>query len=257
MVAAAQLRKAQIRAEQARPYANKLKQLLDNFPSTELSHPLLQERQVKKVIILIVGSDRGLCGSYNYNVLAKADKFIKSFPKDQVELIPIGRKIVDYYSRRKANIRYRITLWDKIPFHDIAQLGNLLIDAFVDEECDAVYLVYTDYINVMSRKVNIEQLLPLEKTLVHEGHLKGDYIMEPSGDQLFATLLPRYCSSKIQAALNEAYASELAARILSMKAATNNADDMILSLKLESNKIRQAAITREIAEISNGAQSLL
>jgi F-type H+-transporting ATPase subunit gamma len=256
MVAAAQLRKAQIRAEQTRPYATKLKEMLDNFPSNELSHPLLQERPVKKIFLLVIGSDRGLCGSYNFNVLSKADQFLKKYSAEQVELIPIGRKIVDYYSNTNWQIRYRITMWDKIPYHDIAQLGNMLINAFIAEECDAVWITYTEYINVMNRKVHIEQLLPLDKTLVHKSGKSGEAILEPSGDSLFAELLPRYAASKIQAALFESYASELAARILSMKTATNNAEEMILDLRLQSNKIRQASITREIAEISNGAQSL-
>lgn len=253
MVAAAQLRKAQLKTEQSRPYATMLKQLLDNFSSADLSHPLLCERPIQKLTLLIIGSDRGLCGSHNANLFSKADRFLHDYQLDQIELIPIGRKVVDYYGNKKWKIGHRMIWWDKISYHEISMLGNRLIQSFIAKETDAVYIAYTEYINVLSRKVVIDRLLPLEGSLLHK--TRNQRYLEPSAEQLFSALLPRFFSSKIQSALNEAHASELAARILSMKTATTNAEDMILRLRLESNKLRQASITREIAEISSGAQS--
>lgn len=262
MVAAAQLRKAQQKAEQSRPYAYKLKQILDHVSSSDISHPLLEKRAAtNKTGLIIVGSDRGLCGSYNTNIFSKADKFLKQFAKDKgkIELIPVGRKVVEHYQRDKWTIRHSITGWERLSYHDVRLLANQLISWYLEEHFDEVWLIYTHYINVISRQVILEKFLPFEETVpkvVTRERSRLDYIFEPSAAEIYEDILPRYFITKIQTVLHEAYASELGARIFSMKAASTNAIEMIEKLTLERNKVRQASITREIAEITSGAENL-
>ncbi|MBA2728575.1 MAG: ATP synthase F1 subunit gamma [Parachlamydiaceae bacterium] len=257
MVAAAQLRKAQNKAEQSRPYITKLKEVLDAVSPAEQTHPLLGKRlHTNKTALIIVGSDRGLCGSYNTNIFSQADKFLKTIPHDKVELIPIGRKVIDYYQRQKWPIKHSISGWERLPYHDVRLLAQQLIDWYTFEDFDEIYLIYTRYVNILSRKVLIEKFLPFDIPEKDVNQYQVDYIFEPDIEEIYSELLPRYCITKVQTILHEAYASELAARILSMKAATTNADEMILRLTLVRNKVRQAAITREISEITSGAENL-
>lgn len=257
MVAAAQLQKAQTKAEQSRPYIAELKTILDEVSPEEHSHPLLGKRSATNTTgLIIVGSDRGLCGSYNTNIFLQADKFLKQFNPDQIEIIPIGRKVIEYYQRQDWTIKHSIAGWERLPFHDIRLLAQQLMKWYISEDFDEIWLIYTRYINVLSRKVMLEKFLPIQKPMAKVEKQTVDYIFEPNVEEIYADLLPRYCISKVQTILHEAYASELAARIFSMKAATTNADEMIERLTLERNKIRQAAITREISEITSGAESL-
>jgi len=257
MVAAAQLRKAQNKAEQSRPYITKLKEILDAVSPAEQTHPLLGKRiSTNKTALIIVGSDRGLCGSYNTGIFSQADKFLKQFPHDKVEIIPIGRKVIEYYQRQKWPIKHSIAGWERLPYHDVRLLTQKLIDWYLIEDFDEIYLIYTRYINVLSRKVLVEKFLPFDKPEHKAGQFNVNYIFEPNIEDIYDELLPRYCVTKVQTILHEAYASELASRILSMKTATNNANDMIERLTLVRNKVRQAAITREISEITSGAENL-
>ncbi len=259
MVAAAQLRKAQLKAEQSRPFAVKLKQILDHVSQSDFSHPLLGKKtKSNKTGLIIVGSDRGLCGSYNTNIFLKADKFLKNFKKDkeQIELIPIGRKVVEHYQREKWPIKHSIIGWERLSYHDVRLLANRLIGWYLAEDFDEIWLLYTHYVNVLSRQIILEKFLPIERTSNKPEQPHLDFIFEPNPKAIYDEILPLYCVTKIQTVLHEAYASELGARIFSMKSATKNAIDMIERLTLERNKIRQASITREIAEITSGAENL-
>lgn len=259
MVAAARLRRAQAKAEQSQPYARKMRQILENLASasTDFTHPLYQEREVKRTGLVVVAADRGLCGSYNTNLFQAADRFLKNYPLDKIELILVGRKGVDYYRRRKWKIKHRIPEWGgKISFIQIKSLANQLVSWFQNGELDEVWLIYTHFISIASRKVLVEKFLNLEKPQSKKRKLFSDYIFEPNPAEIYAEILPRYCVTKIQTVLAEAYASELAARMISMGAATKNAEEMIEDLTLVRNKARQASITKEMLEITSGAEAL-
>jgi len=259
MVAAARLRRAQAKAEQSQPYASKMRQILQNLASasTDFTHPLYEQREVKKTGLVVVAADRGLCGSYNTNLFLAADRFLKRYTPDRVELMAVGRKAVDYYRRRKWAIRHRVPEWGgKIAFPQVKTLANQLVSWFLLGELDEVWLVYTHFISIPSRKVVIEKFLNIEKPKTGEKQLTSDYIFEPNPTEIYAEILPRYCVTKIQTVLDEAYASELAARMISMGAATKNAEEMIDHLTLVRNKARQASITKEMLEITSGAEAL-
>jgi len=258
MVAAARLRKAQAKAEQAQPYAAKMRQILENLAtaSSEFTHPLYQQREVNKTGLVVIAADRGLCGSYNTNIFQVADRFLRQTGQDKVELIVVGRKAVEYYRRRKWTIKKRVPEWGgKITFLQIKNLTNELVQWFLDEELDEIWLAYTHFISIPSRKVVLEKFLNIEKPKT-EQKITTDYIFEPNPVEIYAEILPRYCVTKIQTVLAEAFASELAARMISMGAATKNAEEMIENLTLVRNKVRQAAITKEMLEITSGAEAL-
>ena len=259
MVAAARLRKAQAKAEQAQPYAAKMRQILENLAtaSSEFTHPLYQQREVKKTGLVVIAADRGLCGSYNTNLFQAADRFLREKGSDKVELIVVGRKGVEYYRRRKWTIKKRVPEWGgKITFQQTKNLTNQLVDWFLTGELDEVWLVYTHFISIPSRKIVLEKFLKFEKPKSEEKQVFTDYIFEPNPAEIYSEILPRYCVTKIQTVLAEAFASELAARMISMGAATKNAEEMIENLTLVRNKVRQASITKEMLEITSGAEAL-
>jgi F-type H+-transporting ATPase subunit gamma len=259
MVAAARLRKAQAKAEQAQPYASKMRQILENLAtaSSEFTHPLYQQREVKKTGLVVIAADRGLCGSYNTNIFQTADRFLKQAGQDKVELIAVGRKAVEYYRRRKWTIKKRVPEWGgKITFQQTKNLTHELVDWFISGELDEIWLAYTHFISIPSRKVVLEKFLKIEKPKTEGKQVITDYIFEPDPVEIYAEILPRYCVTKIQTVLAEAFASELAARMISMGAATQNAEEMIENLTLVRNKVRQAAITKEMLEITSGAEAL-
>lgn len=261
MVAASRLRKAQAKAEMSRPYFAQLEDILHQLISEarDFSHPLIDKRSVKKIGFVIVAGDRGLCGGYNHNVFSTTEKVLKKYQPSQVELFLIGRKAIDYFSGKNLKIRKKISDWGgKITFTRLQELTQSLIEYYLNGEFDEIWLIYTHYLSISARVVKIEKLLNIE--FAQDGNkkenLSSNTIFEPSIPEIFAEILPRYCIAKIQSALNESYASELAARIFSMRAATKNADEMIEKLTLVRNKVRQSGITRELLEISACVESL-
>ncbi len=260
MVAASRLHHVQMKVKQSRPYVNKIKEILDQLSqvaSTDYCHPLLEQREVKKVGVVVIAADMGLSGSYNKDVFSATDKFLKSYKQDQVELILVGRKAVEHYRRRSWPIRYELGEWgEKLTQQQVMTFANDLVSWFLLGELDEVWFVYTHYITMMSRKVVVEKFLNVSQQSKEASKSSGDYIFEPAPQEIYGALLLRYCLTKVQTTLNEAYASELAARIFAMKAATTNADDMIEKLTLVRNKVRQAGITKEMLEITSGAEGL-
>lgn len=261
MVAASRLRRAQAKAELSRPYFTKLRDILHKVvaASPDFSHPLIDGREVKnKIGFVIIAGDRGLCGSYNNNVFTATEKELKKFNPSQIELTLIGRKANDHFSNKSWKIANKVVDWGgKITYQQVENLSRHLMDQFTAGALDEVWLIYTHYINTAARSVMIEKLLNIE-VLEQENDLQGtaSYIFEPSIGDIFATVLPRYAAAKIQSALHESYASELAARIFSMRAATKNAKEMIGKLTLTRNKVRQSNITRELIEITACVESL-
>lgn len=260
-VAAARLRNAQSQAEQSRPYILKLRHILEKVAASDVTHPFFEQREVKKIGVVIFSSERGLSGSYNANIFSAADRFLKNYSPDQVELILLGRKAGDYYKNKQWVIRQQINqLVEKRVLDEIKSFSNHLVHWYLTGEFDEIWLVYTHYISVMNRKVQIDKFLNIKKKQLHnaleedEKKTVFNYIFEPNPEEILAEILPRYCFTRIETALYEAYASELGARIVAMQTASKNSKEMITELTLVKNKTRQRDITREMIEISTGAE---
>jgi len=256
-VAAVHLRRAQAKAEQSRPYLLKLKKILENFGSCGIHHPLYEQRKAKKIALVVISADRGLCGAYNANIMLAADNFLKEHAPETVELILVGRKAIEYYKKKKWRIRFQFPSFDaKTSFHNIHLFSKRLVDWFLAKELDQIWLVYTQYISIAERKIAVEKFLNIEKEVSSQKPVKLSYIFEPDPQKVLAAIIPRYCDMRIQMALQEAYAAELSSRIMAMRSASKNSEDLIYQLTLTRNKIRQTEITKETIEISSGSESL-
>jgi F-type H+-transporting ATPase subunit gamma len=266
MISAARLRKAQERAFNARPYASLLKEVLASLAARtgelpeERRHPLLARRPPERILALVLSGDRGLCGAFNTNVLRAAERFLAEHLSQQVRLVAIGRKGRDYFRRRSAQIvREYVGIFTKLDYGNAREIATNVITEYSEETVDAVYLVYNEFKSVMAQRIVVEQLLPLPDFRPAEGAASGtmiDYIYEQPPEEIYARLLPRYVEIQVYRALLESAAAEHAARMTAMDSATNNAGDMIDSLTLTMNRIRQAAITKEIIEVVSGAAAL-
>ena len=257
MVAAAKMRKAQERMEQARPYSRRLSDLIKELiPDVERSIlPLLENREKSKHTYVIITSDRGLAGSFNTNVLKKAQKEIDAIGKEDVDLICIGKKARDHFKARNYNIiSEHLDFWNELNFDHAVGYGKEIVKQFVSGKTDHIQVVYNEFVSVATQQVISEQLLPLE---YGEGDtVSEDKIYEPSKDDIVLSLIPKHLNVQVWKYLLESYASEQAARMLAMENATTNAQDMIRDLTLEFNKARQTAITMEILDIVGGAEAL-
>ena len=262
MVSAAKLRRAQEAAVQARPYAEKMTELLKNVSARVSSeaHPLLTSREEKKVQLVLFTSDRGLCGGFNTNMIRAAEAFIRQHAEDrQIQLTLVGRKGADHFRRRGAEIADRyIDVLYKAPDEFASEIAEKLISRFVSGEVDAVYIVYSRFRSALSQVPTVEKLLPvtLEETDQAQAQQQTEYLYEPGVEQLLASLLPRITAVAVQRALLEATASEHGARMTAMESASGNAAKMIGSLTLQMNRARQASITRELLEIVGTAEAL-
>jgi len=266
MVAASKLRRAQERTQQARPFATQMLRVLNSLATRvdPALHPLLDERATQKaggrVLLFVITADRGLCGSFNTNVIKSSGQFITENPGRQVALGLVGRRGRDYFARRGFEVRYeQVNLFASVKFEDAQSIARAGMDAFLNGEADGVYLVYNEFKSVMVQRVVIERLLPIPRL-----ELQGpdgtaaptEYLYEPEPTQLFEHLIPTHVEAQVFRALLESNAAFFAAQMTAMDAATRNSGDMIESLTLYMNKVRQAAITREIIEVVSGAQAL-
>jgi F-type H+-transporting ATPase subunit gamma len=259
MGAAAKLHKAQVQAEHSRPYHAVMKEILDKVAAAanDLCHPLLMQHTVHKIALVVVGSDKGLCGPYNTNLYHATEKFLSKYKPEEADLILIGHTAIDHFQRRPWLIREQYTDWvGKATFSQIRSLTFQLVHWFLDGVYDEIWIAYTDYITVFSNQVVVKKFLNITIPQPEHKVAAYDYIFEPNPEEILAELLAHYSFAQIQNALYEAYASELASRIVAMRAATKNADEMIESLTLQRNKMRQAGITREMIEIASGVESL-
>jgi F-type H+-transporting ATPase subunit gamma len=258
MVAAAKLRRAQTRVESARPYGLKMQQMLESLAGAAagLNHPLFEERPVKTTLLVVISADRGLCGSYNSNILRTANRFLKEMPKDSVRLGLIGKKAVTFFKKRPVPIAFKIDqTGGKADLALVRNLANDITAMFQSGEVDEVKLLYTRFITISSSKVMVERFLPIEKPS-ETNNINTDYIFEPDAAGIFGDLVPRYCLTKVLMALLESFASEFGQRMIAMGNATRNADEMIENLTLVRNKARQATITKELLDIVGGAEAL-
>jgi F-type H+-transporting ATPase subunit gamma len=262
MVSAAKLRRAQEAAVAARPYAEKMTELLKNVAARVAieAHPLLQTREEKKLDLVLFTSDRGLCGGYNANLIRAAEAFLRRHaPDKEVELTLVGRKGADHFRRRRAPIADRyLNVLATAPDELAALIGQKLISRFINGETDAVYILYSHFRSALSQVPTLEKLLPVALSETDDGAAQQltEYLYEPGIEQLLASLLPRITEVAVQRALLEATASEHGARMTAMDSATSNAAKMIGSLTLQMNRARQASITRELMEIVGTAEAL-
>ena len=257
MVSAAKLRRAQEAAERARPYAAKLSEMFSAVAAgvEPEAHPLLARRPERRVDLLVVTSDRGLCGGYNANLLRFAETFIRQREAAETAIAVVGRRGLDYYRRRSANVLLHRLGILTTPASEMAhELAAEVTRRFEAEETDAVYLIYTRFRSALSQVPSAVPLLPVATPATEVA--PADYIFEPPRTELLALLLPRYVETVITQALLEAIASEHGARMTAMDNATRNASDMIGRLTLSMNRARQATITKELMEIVSGAEAL-
>ncbi|QJW44829.1 ATP synthase F1 subunit gamma [bacterium BFN5] len=255
MVAAARLRRAQEKATASKPYTEKIQEILASVAAhtKDSNHPLLEVREVKRTVYVVLSSDKGLAGAYSTNVFKELLPQIAD--KATTGLVTVGRKARDYFRRRGFTIDAEYTGFSEKPTFDHAwAIARDLSQRFQNGECDEIYLVYTQFFSPINLKPTTLKLLPLA---AHSGEQAStDYIFEPSADEVLGLLLPKYLETTIFGALMQAAASELGARMTAMEAATDNAEEIISKLILNYNKVRQATITREISEIVGGAEAL-
>jgi F-type H+-transporting ATPase subunit gamma len=272
MVAASKLRRAQERIMSARPYAMQMRRVLSSV-ATRVDpslHPLLTLREAtpeSRTLLIVVTGDKGLCGSFNTNVIKAAGAFVTQSPI-RCSLGLVGRKGRDFFVRRGFAVMFeQIGIFQKLAPDDARTIGQTAIDAFTSGEVDRVVLVYNEFRSVISQRVVVEQLLPISREEVvdvapvtgaspGEGYAQVDYLYEPSPEEILKKLLPRYVGVQVYHALLESNAAFFAAQMTAMDTATKNSAEMIASLTLYMNKVRQAAITREIIEVVSGAEAL-
>jgi F-type H+-transporting ATPase subunit gamma len=257
-VAAARLRRAQESALAARPYAQELAKMLRSIMGRidEPKHPLLAIRPEERVLVIVLTGERGLAGAFNTNILKKAGEVLKANKGKKLSVIPVGKKGRDALKRAGFDFAAEfINVLAKVEFSTAREIARLVTELYSKEEIDSVYVVFSEFKNVISANLVVEKLLPVEKLEAPEGESQTDYIYEQPAEKLLDRLLPRYVETTVLRAMLESSASEYAARMTAMEAATKNAGEVIQGLTLHMNKVRQAAITREIIEIVSGASS--
>jgi F-type H+-transporting ATPase subunit gamma len=272
MVSAAKLRRAQERVFNARPYSELIRQLLASVmaraeagraPGDDAPlHPLLAQRPEQRVLLLVLSGDKGLAGAFNSNIIKAAQRFADEHEGrgQRVDVIPIGRKGRDYFRRRRPLEIEWVNIFARLTLGHAREIGGEVTRRFAAEECDAIYLLYNEFRTVLSQRLAVERLLPLPPPAEAPGGAGDgvlvDYIYEQPATDIFRELLPRYVEVQVLRALLESAAAEHAARMTAMDAATSNAAEMIESITLNMNRIRQATITKEIIEIVSGAAAL-
>lgn len=265
MVSAAKLRRAQDAIIQMRPYAKKLQEMLGNIVSNgegDINLALAKVRPVEKVLVIVITSDRGLCGGYNSNLikLAKHDikaKYPAQFAKGNVEILPLGKKGYEHFSKNKYKVVDQYwNIFSDLNFENVAATAKYAMDAFAKGEVDAVDLVYSEFKNAATQTFIAEPFLPVKKSETKKGETKADFIFEPDKNVLIEELMPKILNTQLYKAMLDAHASEHGARMTAMDKATENANELLKALKISYNRARQAAITTELTEIVSGAAAL-
>jgi F-type H+-transporting ATPase subunit gamma len=260
MVSAAKLRRAQEAIYAARPYARKMREVLDSMASRAdpSAHPLLRRRGEERQLLVVVTADKGLCGGFNANILRQAVRFLEERRGrgQQPSLELVGRKGRDFFRRRQWPVRAEhVGVFSPLHYAFAQELARSLMKAFVANEVDEIHLVYNEFKSVIQQRVVVETLLPVPRRAFDAKEPALDYVYEPEPRKIFEQMLPKHVEVQVWRALLESQAAEHGARMTAMDAATNNAGDMIDRLTLHMNKVRQAAITKEIIEVVSGAGS--
>lgn len=263
MVSAAKLKRAQDAIVQMRPYAQKLQEILSNLSATlDLSeNPYSEDRSNKKVLVVAVSSNRGLCGGFNNNVIKKINTLVQTYGEQHLSILPIGKKAKDAFKNgtllnTDAELPQKLEeLYAKLTFEEVALIADALMASFKNGRYDKIYVVYNQFINAASQAVQVEQLLPIVPSDVAK-ESGSEYIFEPSKEEIVDEIIPKTIRIQLFKGILDSWASEHGARMTAMHKATDNARDMKRSLTLQYNKARQAAITAEILEIVGGAEAL-
>jgi F-type H+-transporting ATPase subunit gamma len=257
MVSAAKLRRAQDRVVAARPYGSLLRKVLANVAAAAMAgdegaqHPLLAKREEKRILLVLVTSDKGLAGAFNSNLIKAAQRFYTEHPGTAIRMVLAGRKGRDFFRKRGADtVSEHLGLAAKVSYGETAPIAQVAIELYRKEEIDAVYLIYNEFKSVVSQKLLMTRVLPVE---MPQQAQPVDYIYEQPPAEMLASLLPRYVEMEFYRALLESAAAEHAARMTAMESATSNAGEMIDRLTLFMNRVRQASITKEIIEVVSGA----
>jgi F-type H+-transporting ATPase subunit gamma len=259
MVSAAKLKKAQDAITAMRPYAEKLTELLQNLSATldgDVGGDFTTQREVKKVLVVAITSNRGLCGAFNSNVIKEVKNRTKFYAGKQVDIFAIGKKGNDGLSKSLSVVDNQSSVFDALTFDNVAQIAQTLTDKFVSGEYDKIELVYNQFKNAATQIIQTEQFLPLAPIKSDKAVTTRDYIFEPTKEEIVLTLIPKSLKTQLYKGIRDSYASEHGARMTAMHKATDNATELRDQLKLTYNKARQAAITNEILEIVGGAEAL-
>lgn len=261
MVASARLKRAQERILAARPYAFLMTDAIRNLASrmNEKAHPLLTVRDKGKTALLVVTAERGLCGSFNANVIRRTQAYLKENP--ETVLLTVGKKGRDFFKRRAVPIRREwLQIFPQVPYESVTEMRDEIQSLYLNEDIKSVVVLYNEFKSVIQQKLTLETLLPLwipEASAEGKTQFdKGEYTFEPDVDSILDTMLSKYLATEIHRILLESFASEMGAKRTAMEAATKNATEMIAKLTLEFNRARQAMITKELAEIVGGAEAL-
>lgn len=266
MVAASKMRKAQQAALGGRPYATLMNNVMAEVVANagDFSHPLMQEREVRKRAVVLVSTDKGLCGSLNSNLMREAAKY----EADNTVFVAVGRKGSQFLARTKRNLAAEFTYKDVPQFSEARTVVKFVADLFLKEEVDAVDVLFTNFVNTLTQKPEVRTLLPVGEVKASVAGVEGEerqaelmrgateFLFEPSPTQVFSSLLPHYLNFEMYQILLESKASEHSSRMVAMKNATDNARQLIKDLTLDYNKMRQAGITKEILEISSAAMAM-
>lgn len=267
MVAAARLKRAQERVQSARPYSEKMRDVMGSLSRAgagALSHPLLEVRDTPnpRIGLLVVGADRGLCGSYATNIMKRAMDALRPYEPANTRILAVGRKAYGFFRRRAYPIvaEYELNMTG-VSFAEAQEIARKARELYVSGEIDELYIAYTQFRSALTQRPVVQKLLPITTDEIADAGAAGagreeDYLFEPNAEEILGRLLPRYIDTQIYQALSESVASEHGARMTAMSSATDNAGKMISSLTLSLNRARQAIITKEIAEIVGGAEAL-
>ncbi|RTY99131.1 ATP synthase F1 subunit gamma [Flavobacterium sp. RSP49] len=259
MVSAAKLKKAQDAITAMRPYAEKLTELLQNLSATldgEIGGEFTIQREIKKVLLVVITSNRGLAGAFNTNAIKEAKSRVEFYTGKQVDIFAIGKKGNDVLSKTHSVVDNQSVVFDDLTFDAVAKIADTLTEKFVSGEYDKIELIYNQFKNAATQIVQTEQFLPLAPIKSDLTVSTGDYIFEPSKEGIVLTLIPKSLKTQLYKGIRDSFASEHGARMTAMHKATDNATEMRNQLKLTYNKARQASITNEILEIVGGAEAL-
>src|SRR5690554_158698 len=259
MVSAAKLKKAQDAITAMRPYAEKLNYIIQNISETlekNVTNVFAEQRPVNKMLLVVVTSNKELCGAFNANVLKKTKERMKFYADKEVEILTIGKKAHDILSKSEKIFANESQVYDELTFENVADIAQVLMDLYVNENVDRVEILYNQFKNAASQVVMTEQFLPLEPIDSGDENAVADYIFEPSKEEIINSLIPSSLKTQLFKALLDSNAAEHGARMTAMHKATDNAGELRDQLKLTYNKARQAAITNEILEIVGGAEAL-
>jgi len=265
MVSAAKLRKAQQAIQQIRPYADKLHDIMQNLnsglDSNDLENIFAEQREVKNVLLVVISSNRGLCGAFNSNAVKIAlsiakSKYEKIYKVGNVKFLFIGKKAMENIVKKEKSLGEYNEIFNNLEYNGAAAIAENLLNLYKEGKFDRIELIYNEFVNTATQHITSEQFLPLQLPQAGNDHFSGNYIYEPSKEYIISELIPKSLKFQFYKALLDSYAAEHGARMTAMHKATDNASEMINELKLKYNKARQASITNEILEIVGGAEAL-